>query len=399
MYGSATPAAPGSAGRATRSPTAAGRCGRCPRRSAPARPRWPARGPAGGWCSAAAAAPADLDRVSSAAGWKVPSTSTLAERARAVPASCPRTRVSPPAAAAAASGRRVRCPGQPRGPRPRDADHHRVVGGLLLGDSTESRCSGRPPSTAVSQVPQVPSVQEESTCTPAASTTSRMDRPGGTVRVSPARASSTSKPARTARASAAGREALDVQRPVGHRRSAPPPRRAVAPGPQQYTSVPGAGRREGGQVEQAGLVLGPDAHPVRRTGPAVGAEGHGGGGAPAVVQRPRRARRRRRGQHGQDRGDPDAARDEEVAGRRPQREVVAGPADPDAAPPSSASWTYADRPGRPARGAPRSASAPGQPVAAQRVLAGQTAPQHQVDVRAGRPGGQRRRRPGRAGRA
>ena len=48
---------------------------------------------------------------------------------------------------------------------------------------TESRWSGTPPRTAVSQVPQVPSAHEDRTPTPASSTTDRMDRSGGTVSV------------------------------------------------------------------------------------------------------------------------------------------------------------------------------------------------------------------------
>src|SRR5260370_499209 len=49
---------------------------------------------------------------------------------------------------------------------------------------TESRWSGIPSSTDVSHVPQVPSAQEDSTPTPASSTTERMDLSGRTVRVS-----------------------------------------------------------------------------------------------------------------------------------------------------------------------------------------------------------------------
>lgn len=51
--------------------------------------------------------------------------------------------------------------------------------------STESRWSGIPSSTGVSQVPQVPSWQENSTGTPDSSTTSRMGRSAGTVSVVP----------------------------------------------------------------------------------------------------------------------------------------------------------------------------------------------------------------------
>ena len=44
--------------------------------------------------------------------------------------------------------------------------------------STESRWSGRPSRTAVSQVPQVPSAQDDRTPIPASSTTSRIERSG-----------------------------------------------------------------------------------------------------------------------------------------------------------------------------------------------------------------------------
>src|SRR5207247_9375585 len=55
---------------------------------------------------------------------------------------------------------------------------------LPSSSRTESRWSGTPSRTGVSQVPHVPSAQEDSTPTPASSTTDRMDLPGGTVRVS-----------------------------------------------------------------------------------------------------------------------------------------------------------------------------------------------------------------------
>src|SRR6476620_11141945 len=48
---------------------------------------------------------------------------------------------------------------------------------------TESRWLGSPSSTGISQVPQASSAQEDSTPTPASST-SRMERSGGMVRVS-----------------------------------------------------------------------------------------------------------------------------------------------------------------------------------------------------------------------
>jgi hypothetical protein len=58
--------------------------------------------------------------------------------------------------------------------------------------NTESRWSGSPSSTWVSQVPHVPSAQEDSTPTPASSTTDRIYRCGGTVRVSSLRCRTTS---------------------------------------------------------------------------------------------------------------------------------------------------------------------------------------------------------------
>ena len=73
--------------------------------------------------------------------------------------------------------------------------------------STESRWSGTPLSTAVSQVPQVPSAQDDRTPTPASSTTSRIERSGGIVRVSSLAASSTSKA--SARTGAASGRALN----------------------------------------------------------------------------------------------------------------------------------------------------------------------------------------------
>ena len=51
--------------------------------------------------------------------------------------------------------------------------------------STESRWSGTPSSTPVSQVPQVPSAHDESTPTPASSTAASTDWSGATVSVIP----------------------------------------------------------------------------------------------------------------------------------------------------------------------------------------------------------------------
>ena len=59
--------------------------------------------------------------------------------------------------------------------------------------SSESRCSARPASSGVSQVPQVPSPHEKSTGRPRSCATSRMLRSGGTTRVTPLAANATSK--------------------------------------------------------------------------------------------------------------------------------------------------------------------------------------------------------------
>src|SRR4029079_14214879 len=108
--------------------------------------------------------------------------------------------------------------------------------------STESRWSGTPLSTAVSQVPQVPSAQDDSTPIPASSTTSRIDRSGGIVRVSSLAASSTSKASgRTGAVSgrAAKRSTCsDLAGQTGQRASTAA---SSGSGPQQYTSVSGCG--------------------------------------------------------------------------------------------------------------------------------------------------------------
>ncbi len=58
--------------------------------------------------------------------------------------------------------------------------------------SSESRWSGVPDSTAVSQVPHTPSRHEESTLIPFSSSASMIDLSGGTVTVTPERATTTS---------------------------------------------------------------------------------------------------------------------------------------------------------------------------------------------------------------
>ena len=149
---------------------------------------------------------------------------------------------SPSGAGSAPSSRRsserVRRPGAGLRSSTRRSPHDRetqIIMQSLRGAppslSTESRWSGSPSSTRVSQVPQVPSAQEESTPTPASSTTDMIERSGGTVRVSSLRCRTTSNascapapPAASARtAPGAGRRAASAA-------SAAPPPRAAAPG-------------------------------------------------------------------------------------------------------------------------------------------------------------------------
>ena len=59
-------------------------------------------------------------------------------------------------------------------------------------DRIESRCSGVPSSTSASQVPQMPSMQDPRTSTPAFSTASKIVVPSGTVTLTPEREHTTS---------------------------------------------------------------------------------------------------------------------------------------------------------------------------------------------------------------
>jgi hypothetical protein len=58
---------------------------------------------------------------------------------------------------------------------------------------SESRWSGVPSTTGVSQVPHTPSRHDDSALTPASCTTSRIERSAGTVTVMPERWQTTSK--------------------------------------------------------------------------------------------------------------------------------------------------------------------------------------------------------------
>src|SRR4029077_886367 len=108
--------------------------------------------------------------------------------------------------------------------------------------STESRWSGTPLSTAVSQVPQVPSAQDDSTPIPASSTTSRIDRSGGIVRVSSLAASSTSKAsARTAAVSGGAAKRSTCSDLAGQTAQRASTAASSGSGPQQETSGSGCG--------------------------------------------------------------------------------------------------------------------------------------------------------------
>ena len=111
----------------------------------------------------------------------------------------------------------------------------------------------------------MPSAQDESTPTPAASTTSRMDRSGGTVRVRPLRRSSIVERARRAPARSSGRA---ENRSRCSARDGHAALRVLDGGEQRLRPaavderVGLRGAQQGRQVEQARLVLRADGHPV-----------------------------------------------------------------------------------------------------------------------------------------
>src|SRR5690606_10198431 len=102
-----------------------------------------------------------------------------------------------------------------------------------------SRWSGRPESTVVSQVPQIPCRQDDSTSTPAARTASSTEASGGTSTTTPARANSTvNGPGRAgaARSAATNRSRCSVY--GGHPAQARCAAASNGAGPQQYTFTP-----------------------------------------------------------------------------------------------------------------------------------------------------------------
>ena len=123
---------------------------------------------------------------------------------------------------------------------------------------------GVPSSTGVSHVPQVPSPHEDSTPTPASSTTERMDWPGRDGEGELARASSTSNASvSTGSVERLGENRSTCRAPFGHAAQRSSTASRSGSGPQQYTLVSGCGSAEQTvEVEQARLVLRPHRNPV-----------------------------------------------------------------------------------------------------------------------------------------
>ena len=96
------------------------------------------------------------------------------------------------------------------------------------------RWSGTPSRTRVSQVPQVPSRQLDSTATPAARIASSTDVPGSTVIVAPVRASATSNgSSRTGGGTSRGTKRSTCSVRTGHRTHSCSTASSSGPGPQQ----------------------------------------------------------------------------------------------------------------------------------------------------------------------
>ena len=207
--------------------------------------------------------------------------------------------------------------------RPRDADHHAVSTACSSSSSTESRWSGSPSSTGDSQVPQVPSAHEESTPTPASSTTSRIERSGGTVRVSSLWASyDLERLGAGRRGEWLGAEPLDVQGRAASRCSAPRRRSAAVRGRSSRRGCPPAACPAAWPGRAARSRPAGDGDPVAVAGQLV-EEGHRRPLPAAVDEPPLGACGLGGGDHRQDRGDADSTGDEQVLRRRHQWEVVA----------------------------------------------------------------------------
>ena len=236
-------------------------------------------------------------------------------------------------------------------------------------------------------MPQVPSAHEDSTPTPAASTTSRMERSGGTVRVRPLRGQlDVERLGPHGRAHRPGGEPLQVQRGRRPPRAPRPrPRRAAARARSSRRACRAPGCRAGsrgraGPVSSWGLTV--TRSPYARQ---LVEERHRRPGAAAVDEPPLGARRLGRGDHRQDRRDADAARDEEVARRGHEREVVARPAHPhDVARGAAGRGRAANRRRRPRRAGCRGGRRGGRPRRRTASTAG-SAPRRQDRGRRARP--------------
>lgn len=180
----------------------------------------------------------------------------------------------------------------------------------------------------------MPSSQEDRTGTPASSTALSTDSSGGTVSVIPDARSSTSMGCSAAAPSAGPALAAAANRstfrdPDGQVAQYASTASMSGAGPQQYTRADGSGSpRKAGEVEQPVLVLRAYGHTLA-VARQFGQEGHGTVGPAAVEQGPLGARGLRLGDHREQGGDADASADEQVPGRRPQREVVARAAHPE----------------------------------------------------------------------
>ncbi len=247
---------------------------------------------------------------------------------------------------------------------------------------TESRWSGTPSRTGVSQVPQVPSWQEDSTPTPASSTTARIDFSGGTDKRDVAVREVHLEGVVADRFGQGLRlEAFDVQRSLG------PVRAFLFDGSQEWLRAAavhlGVGLRlpeKPVQVEESVFVLRPDGDPVPVAGEFV-EERHRRPFAAAVDQAPVGSGGFGRPDHRQHGGDADTAGDEQVPGGIDEGKVVPRAADLDQVPGLQGVVDVQRRAA--AVGVAQDAEPPGVLVGgitAERVLAGGDAVDDQVDM-------------------
>src|SRR6476659_4580476 len=108
---------------------------------------------------------------------------------------------------------------------------------------TESRGSTSPSTTSVSQVPQIPSMQEPSTLAPASSAAWKTLTSGGTVTLTPVCCSTSSKLSSITSEISCGlaENRSRCRLPEGHFAHLASTAESSPSGPQQYTSVPSCG--------------------------------------------------------------------------------------------------------------------------------------------------------------